>query len=299
MSVPALIVMFVFGLAAGSFLNVVALRYQVNGKLFAASVVSGRSHCPNCKTTLRWFELIPLLSFVFLRGRCRTCHARLSFQYPFVELLAGLIAVFAPLRLEETYQVWRFSESLFAPLWFYCLLGLWLFALYAILLIALIDLRTYIIPDQLNVFLGILAIGIVAIQQLYDVFGIVSGTFLRYHALIFGFRDNIFINHGLGALVGLVFFGAIVLFTRGRGMGMGDVKLVAALGLLFGWPDVIFIIFFSFIIGSIVALVMMALRKKGMKDLLPFGPFLSLGAFILFFCGFEIMGGYLKLFPVA
>ncbi len=90
------LILFVFGLAIGSFLNVVALRYDGERSLFDAGPVSGRSYCPHCGRTLRWFELVPLVSFIMQGAKCRRCHAPISFQYPLVELISGLVFVFVP-----------------------------------------------------------------------------------------------------------------------------------------------------------------------------------------------------------
>lgn len=113
---------------------------------------------------------------------------------------------------------------------------------------------------------------------------------------MFGFQNNIWLNHFFAALLGVAFFGAIVLITRGEAMGMGDVKLAGALGLIFGWPDIIMVLTLSFIIGSIFGIYLMIRKKKGMKDAVPFGPFLVIGSALTFFAGFEIINGYFKLF---
>src|SRR5579864_1730638 len=129
----AVVVFFLFlaGVAVGSFLNVLALRYD--GKWHAG----GRSHCPKCGHILHWFELIPLASFAIQRGKCRSCGVKIGLQYPFVESLSGAIFVFVPLR---------FADNLFA--------GLWILAFEVLLLIAYIDLRLQIVPDELVVLLG-------------------------------------------------------------------------------------------------------------------------------------------------
>jgi len=299
MSISALIILFVFGLAAGSFINVVALRYNVGGKLFAASVLSGRSLCPKCGRSLRWFELIPLVSFFIQRARCRSCGEKISWRYPLVEILAGLIFVYTPLRLEEAFQVWRFAETMRHPIWFYILAGLWIGALLILLLIALIDFRTYIIPDSLNVSLLIIGLLVILTQSYYDLFGLMTGTFVSHHALLFGLRSSLWGNHFIALFLGLLLFGGIVLFTRGRGMGLGDVKLISVLGFLFGWPDILLIIFYSFVIGAIIALFIMALGRKKFKDVIPFGPFIAIGAALTVFFGLETLTSYFSIFPIA
>lgn len=245
------ILLFVFGLAVGSFLNVVALRYKEGGKLFTPDILKGRSHCPYCQQTLVWYELIPLASFLIQFGKCRHCKHTLSWQYPIVELLAGLTFVFVP----------RFAEP--APIG--------ILAVLTLILIALIDMRLSIIPDQLNIFLAIL--GLVTI-------------------IFFPDQQNI-LHKVIGAFVGLAIFGSIVLFTRGKGMGIGDVKLAGALGLLFGWQKIILIAMIAFIFGGLFAAIILILKKKGMKDVIPFGPFLSLAAIFTMFFGDYIFNFYL------
>ena len=149
--------LFIFGLVIGSFLNVVSLRYDGEHFIFDPRVIGGRSHCPHCKKTLRWFELVPLLSFLSQGGRCRRCKARLSIQYPIVELLYGATFVLVPWRA-AAFMVHgpASSRTAFLP-------ALWILVFSSLFLIALIDLRTGIIPDELNVTLGILAICLTAV----------------------------------------------------------------------------------------------------------------------------------------
>jgi prepilin signal peptidase PulO-like enzyme (type II secretory pathway) len=123
-----------------------------------------------------------------------------------------------------------------------------------------------------------------------------GGSFLGSYAVIFGLRENIWLNHLVGLAVGAAFFGVLILITLGRGMGMGDLKLAAALGVIFGWPDIILIIAVSFIVGSLVSLPALITRKKGMKSFLPFGPFLAIASLVIFFFGPDLMRIYFSLF---
>ncbi len=212
----------------------------------------GRSRCPYCDITLRWYELIPLLSFVIQLGRCRHCHALLSWQYPIVELVSGLMFV----GILMSGQI-----------------GLiWLLAAMALLLLSLIDLRLYIIPDQINLFLALLGVGILVDK------GISSSAIWQ--------------GHLLGFFVGAAFFGLIILITKGKGMGMGDLKLVAALGFLFGWPKILLIIIAAFVLGSISSVFLLLSKRKTMKDGIPFGPFLAVAAMVVLLFGNYIIGTY-------
>jgi len=281
--------LFVFGTLVGSFLNVVSLRYDPDKFLFHRSVVGGRSHCPHCKKTLRWYELIPLLSFVVQRGKCRTCHARLTVQYPAVEILSGLILVFVPSQVAAI-----FNQFLVLSAWeLFTLQGVWVLAFLAILLISMIDFRLRLIPDELNLFVAL--VGVAGIFLSADAFGQVGGSFVGHYGALFGIRDNIWLNHGFGLFAAALFFGLVILLTRGRAMGLGDLKLAAALGMLFGWPDVLAIMIFAFIIGSLVGICAIALQKKTMKSFIAFGPFLGVSAVFVFFYGFSFFDWYFSL----
>lgn len=273
------IVLLAVGLSVGSFLNVVALRYVPERPLFSRGILRGRSHCPHCGKILRWFELIPLLSFIIQAGRCRACLARLSLQYPATELGTGLVFLLMP-RPD------------------YILGGLFLVAAAVLILIAFIDLRLRIIPDSLNLLLAVLGVAIAAVVAAQDAFGPLEGSFLGHYALLFGLRESIWLNRSVAALAGGGFFAAIVFLTKGRGMGMGDVKLAAALGVLLGWPDAAFALLFSFIIGSLLSLPRLLSGSLRMKSAVPFGPYMVLGAFVVMLWGYDILRWYFGLFPV-
>lgn len=246
---------FILGLAAGSFLNVLALRYREGGRIFTADVISGRSHCPYCQKTLRWYELVPLFSFIIQLGRCRHCHHKITWQYPVVEILSGLTFVVLPWIVEP------------APLGILIVLTL--------MLITLIDLRLLVIPDQLNWFLVLLGLAPLFIPA---------------------FDPHLLIPKIGGALFGLVFFGLIIFLSRGRGMGLGDLKMAAALGFLFAWPSILVLVALAFILGGIWAAGVLLLGKKSMKDAVPFGPFLALAGVLVIFFGSVIINKYYPYF---
>lgn len=281
--------LFVLGLVFGSFLNVVALRYDPDKFLFSATRLGGRSHCPKCKKTLHWYELIPLLSFAFQRGKCRSCSERLSLIYPSGELLSGIIFAAVPSFVQKFY----FSLSATSISW---LSGLWIGVFWILLLAAFIDIRLQIIPDEAQLLLLALGIAIGALSL--PAFSNASGSFMGPSALLFDGRANIYLNRLLGIGFGLVFFGGLFAFTRGRGMGMGDIKLAAVLGVLFGWPDIVLIVALGFIIGSLVGVGMLIGGRKKMKSALAFGPFLAASALIVFFFGSEIVAGYFSFFAL-
>lgn len=280
------ILFFIFGTVIGSFLNVVAFRYTEKRNIFSAAHLGGRSHCQHCHQKLSWFELIPVFSFLIQRGKCWVCRKKISWQYPLVELASGFIFLI-PLYL---YNVLK-PES-------YAIIAgvIWTAIFLIFLLIWAIDFRIYIIPDGLNFLLAILGLILINMKNFYHQFGILSGSFLGSYALLFGLRDSIWFNHFLATFIAALIFGLIILITRGKGMGMGDLKLITALGILFGWPDIIFIIVFSFLIGSLVSLVLLARGKKALKSHIPFGPFIILGSFAVIFFGKIILESYFRFF---
>ena len=300
------LILFIFGLAIGSFLNVVALRYRPTFKLLDFKTLKlylgGRSKCPACHKTLVWYELIPIFSFLIQKKKCRHCGHLISLQYPLVEIISGLIFVFVPLVL--TYDL-RPTTYDFLPL---LVVGCWLLVFLLFLLLSIIDFRQYIIPDSINLSLAVLGI-ILIISQLSGVSGQMSDingqwSFLGYYANLFDFwplsmvngQWSMVINHIFAAFIAVLFFGAIISLTKGKAMGLGDLKLVGALGLIFGWPDILMVLFLAFIIGAVFSVVLLIRKKKKIKEAVPFGPFLVVAASLTFFSGYQIIDGYFKLF---
>lgn len=149
---------------------------------------------------------------------------------------------------------------------------IWVLALLTLLLITLIDLRLSVIPDQLNLFLGLLAIALWAAN---------------------GFSWAMLANQLIGALIGFGAIGLIIILTRGKGMGVGDWKMAVALGLLFGWPKIVVLFGLAFVLGGVVAVVILIAGKKKIKDAVPFGPFLALASFLVLLFGNAIIRLYL------
>jgi leader peptidase (prepilin peptidase)/N-methyltransferase len=261
MDILTLIILFAFGLAIGSFLNVVATRYDGKHFLLSDGLIGGRSHCEQCKKTLRWFELVPLFSFALQGGRCRRCKARLSIQYPIVELLSGIIFVSVPFV----------APSILAA-------ALWMAVFEALLVMALIDIRLGIIPDEINIFLGVIGVLLLLIPAPLDAAAVLVKI--------------------IAALGAGIFFALLIVVTRGKGMGMGDLKLAIPLGLIFGWPEIVLVLMAAFVIGAVVGVIAVARGTNSMKGTLPFGPFLALGAATAFFWGAPLIGWYLSLLGV-
>jgi len=242
------------GLAVGSFLNVVI--YRVPRK---ESVVRPRSRCPGCGTQLADRDNIPVVSWVLLRGRCRTCGEAISGRYPLVELGTAALFVAAALRFGLDW-------ALPAYLVFFA----------SLVVITFIDLEHYIIPNRVlypTLFVAIPLLVIAAAAQ---------GEWDKLARAI------------IGAAVAWVFF-LILHLVSPRGMGFGDVRLSFLLGLFLGWLDLrhVFLgVFFGFLLGSIVGVVLMALRRRGRKEHIPFGPFLAAGAVVAVLAGSPLLSWY-------
>lgn len=283
--------LFILGSAFGSFLKVIADRYDPDKFILKKSTLGGRSACGACGHKLDWFELVPLLSWVFLRGRCRKCQNKIDFSYPLVEIISGLIFVFIPIFLSNLPFL---NLSSISSLHYWLLASGYILIFLCLLLMSLIDVRLRIIPDEINIFLIILGVLIVLLMPP----GVTTDnhSFVGAYALLTGFQDNLLLNRLIGFLFGGVFYAVLILITRGRAMGMGDLKLSAALGVVFGWPDIVFITFFSFIVGTIFSLPSMILGKRGPKSMIPFGPFIAISALITFFFGEILLRLYFDLF---
>ncbi len=242
------ILAFLFGIVIGSFLNVCI--YRIPKK---EGIVFERSHCMSCGYVLKWYDLIPIVSWLALRGHCRKCNTRISVQYPLVEALNGILYLTIALRYG-----WSTETLLFC-----------LFAS-ALLALSVIDWRTYEIPVGFNYF--ILALGLVRI-----------GTDLRnWPMYVIGLFS-----------VSLPLF-LIYLITKGRGIGGGDIKLMAAAGLLLGWKLTVMGFFFGCIVGSVIHLTRMKLSK--VNHVLAMGPYLSVGLYISMLWGDYFLGWYLGQF---
>jgi leader peptidase (prepilin peptidase) / N-methyltransferase len=239
---PLLLVAGLFGAIVGSFLNVVILRLpEKQSLLFPAS------HCPHCASPLRWYENIPLLSFLCLRGRCGHCRAVISWQYPLVELLTALLAAAVLYRFQLTFTA----------------VGYFLFAA-ALLVVVFIDIRHQIIPDLISmpgIVLGLLfAVTSDALSWQSSLIGVLAGGGVLYAVAL-----------------------AYLLWRRIDGMGGGDIKLLAMIGAWLGWQSLPFVILVSSASGAAVGLIAMLWQKKGGRTRIPFGPFLSLAALLYLF----------------
>ena len=239
-----------FGLCIGSFLNVVIYRLPIG-----QSLATPPSRCRKCGYSLRWFDNIPVISWVLLRGRCRKCGVSVSWQYPAVELVTGALFVLV---------VWLtpFEPLMIARLMFVCIL----IALFGI------DLEHQILPNSITLP------------------GIVIGLLLSLIAPP-GWKDAVIgALLGAGILYGIA--GAYYLWRREEGMGMGDVKMLAMVGAFLGWKAVLVTLVLSSFSGAVIGVILLSAQGRGMKFALPFGTFLAIGALIAMFVGEPIVAWY-------
>lgn len=290
-------VLFLFGLAIGSFLNVLSFRYRDGQFILSGRVLGGRSHCMSCGKALSWRELIPLLSFLAQGGRCRNCGHSLSFQYPLVEFLTGVVFVAVPLFfLPREMAGYGGLDFFYLPPALLAAIIFWIAVFVSLLLLAVIDYREYLVPDEIIVFLASAGILWTFFLRNADAFLLSGGTFLGDYANIFFPVRGVIYNHLFGMFIGLTVIGLIFFISRGKAIGFGDVKLLGALGLLFGWPDVVLILFLSFIIGAAVGSVLLLRKSKGMKDFVPFAPFIVISSLLVFLFGADMLRFYFAVF---
>ena len=250
----AYLLIFIFGLIIGSFLNVCIYRIP-RGE----SLVFPGSRCAACKKHIEWYDNMPLLSYVLLRGKCRACKAKISPRYFFVELISALCFLILFINFNLNYMFWVYSLLVFS-----------------LIVVTFIDLEFQIIPDRISIvgiFLGII---------LSIIFPGLQSAFTWQRA---------FLNSILGALAG----GGIIYLTgvlgqlafKKESMGGGDVKLMAMLGAFLGWKTAVLIFFLAPFFGAPVGIYMKFVKKE---DIIPYGPYISLAGFVAMVWGYKILG---------
>ena len=239
----------VIGLMVGSFLNVVILRTHR-----AMSFWGGRSKCLQCGHQLNWYDNIPLLSFAWLRGKCRHCSTSLSWQYPLVEGVTGIL--------------FALTAHTFGLTWLTVLSWLVVSLMVAI---AVYDGRWSLLPDSFSISLAVAGIGFA----------------LSTHTVPI-------IDLGIGIVGGAVFFGLQFIISRGQWVGSGDIFLGGALGALLGWRMLGVALLVAYFSGAIVAAILLLTRRQSKKSALAFGPYLMLGGFIAWMYGEELVTWYMR-----
>lgn len=248
------IIVFIFGLCIGSFMNVCIYRVPVS-----KSIVHPGSMCPKCGNVIRFYDNIPVLSYLWLKGRCRNCNESISIRYPLVEIISGLFSLCVFLI---------FGLSLEGIIYYVFISTL--------LVITFIDIDHQIIPDTISIP------------------GIPAGFIASFVLPSLTYLDSL-----LGILAGgvsLFLVSWIYELIKGKsGMGGGDIKLLAMIGAFIGWKGVLFTIFISSAVGTLTGIIIMLRTQKGLKLAVPFGPFLSIGAVIYIFFGPQLIYWYLNL----
>ncbi len=288
---------FVFGTIIGSFLNVVIDRADSS-----ESVRKGRSHCPYCGKTLAWWELIPILSFIFLKGRCSSCHHKLSWQYPLVEAGTGFVFVsllhfLSRFSFLSSFSHWPLIEQILVAINI-VFLFYWASVL---IVIAVYDWKKYLVLDEVL----FPAIGITLVWKISE------GIFLKLFPSRLSFLPSL--NHFLGSqnylfgyhsyfsslFLGVAVFAGVIsllaFLTREKAMGWGDAILAFFLGMILGWPESLIALIIAFLSGGFVSLILIFFKKKTFRSYIPFAPFLVFGTLTVMLFGDIIMKAYLSL----
>jgi leader peptidase (prepilin peptidase)/N-methyltransferase len=248
-------IIFIFGMCTGSFVNVCIYRLPASKSI----IDPRRSICPNCGSIIRFYDNIPVLSYLWLKGRCRNCNKPISFRYPLVEIISGVFALCTFLKFGPTLEALVYFAFITA-----------------LVVITFIDIDHQIIPDLITIpgipvcFLASFALPSITYKE--SLLGLFAGG-------------------GSLLLVGWIYY----LIKRAEGMGGGDIKLMAMIGAMVGWKGVLFTIFVSSLVGTLVGITIMLRTKKGMKIAVPFGPFLSIGAMTYIFFGPGLIFWYFNL----
>ncbi|MBU0573091.1 MAG: prepilin peptidase, partial [Candidatus Margulisbacteria bacterium] len=252
------IFVFVLGAVIGSFLNVCICRLPRD-----KSILFPPSHCPNCNARIRNSDLVPIVSYLLLRGKCRGCGKKISIQYPLVELIAALTFLF--IKLKFSYQLIPIEALDY---------GFFFLALFCALLIIIffVDLEHQVIPDSL-IYIGVPA------------------------GLIFALISGNIIGAIVGGLLGLALFWAIAWFGRlafkKEALGQGDIRLAVMMGVFLGWEKFLLAAFLSYIIGAVAGIALLAFKNKKLGEYIPFGPAMVCGAYLALFYGSEMIAFYL------
>lgn len=262
---------FVIGAMIGSFLNVCVHRMPLN-----QSVVKPRSKCPKCEQPIAWFDNLPILSWLMLGAKCRNCSQPISWQYPLVEAITGTLFFFV---------FWHFGLVLATPI--YMLLAA------SLVLVTFVDLTDWTIPNEVTIpgiFVGVVC---ALIGMIYPQSGLLLGVWWESFA-------GLFLGGGILYSIDKI----SLLLLKKRGMGFGDVKLMAMLGAFFGWKAAVLNIVVAAFLGSIIGIIFIVMAKRGGEKeskghYLPFGPYIAVGGIVVMFFGESMINAYLsRAFPL-
>jgi len=268
---------FFIGTAIGSFLNVLIDRLPKDKSIM------GRSHCDFCRRKLSAIDLIPVFSFLFLKGKCRKCKKKLSWQYPGIELLTGIVFVLVYVILAPNVIVQNqildasrsggtYQNDVFSLLFTLSIAS-------CLIVIFFTDVKYQIIPDQMQIAMFVFSF----LLQIV----IIKNSYLVALLLVVG--------SGIVVMIPILL---IYLLTKGRGMGFGDVKIAFNMGILLGIKSGLLALYFGFIFGAVYSIVLIILRKKKMKSKVAFGPFLILGILIIVVFKEVIYGWTMRMYGI-
>ncbi len=270
----SLLVLFLLGLVVGSFLNVCIHRWPRD-----QSVIRPRSHCPECETTLGWADLIPLISYLVLKARCRHCSARIPPRYPIVELSNGLL--FAYLFYRDGPELMTAKMAIFGSM---------------MIVLIFTDLTDYILPDEIT--LGGLIFGIVLSGFVYLGPGPVAFTLMIFNAeyapWAVSLMESVVATLLLGGVLLLV-AEAYLRYRKVEGLGLGDVKMIAMMAAFWGAGDTLTMVVLGSTIAAISGVLIVLISRKGWDYALPFGSYLGATAIIIMLWGSELMTWYMTI----
>lgn len=246
------ILVVLLGVIIGSFLNVCIFRIPNE-----ESISYPPSHCSNCNHKLGVLDLVPVLSFIFIKGRCRYCHEKISIQYPIIEILNGFLYFFIFCKYGLT--IYTLKYCMFASI---------------LIVIGMIDYKTQYVYTSTTIFGSITAIIFLVIEHLLS-------------------KQN-WTTYLFGGIIGFLIIGLIVFITKG--MGEGDIEIAVVCGLFLGVKGILLTLFLGIVLGGITGIIIMALKLKNLKDKIAFGPFLAIGAIVSALFGTEIINIYLHLY---
>lgn len=295
---------FILGAILGSFIKVLIDRGNWKACLWE------RSYCPKCQKKLQFYDLFPVLSYIFLKGKCRYCKKKITIDYLLTETLVGTAVGLLFYTYSASFLTLTLAVNWVTALYFLEII----FKILAILVLSaifIIDLKTGLIPNKITYPASfITVVYLIATSGLRSWLfyqGLLANQIGKYLLPPYStyFTDHLFriwqpfLGSVLSAIVAALFFVLLIVITRGRGMGWGDVKFVLFIGLIVGFPNAIVAIFLAFLSGAVFSVGLILLRKKHFGQTIPFGPFLSIGAFLALLWGQQILGWYLNSFKLG
>jgi len=297
----------IFGFGVGTILG--SFAKAVADRLKEQNTLRGRSYCARCKHTLAWYDLFPVLSYIMLLGKCRYCHKSIPFANFGAEIGMGflVLGLFLTQHFDLSIFISPSVQSIPIILEF-------LFKIFVVLILFILfltDIKTGLLPDKITYPSVGIALGywlvLSSLNSWIFYTGLQSNVIGKYlmppysnyfWTIIFRIWEP-FIYSMIVGIVASLFFALLIIITKGKGMGWGDVKYVLFLGLALGFPNAVIGLFLAFLLGAIFSVGLLIIRKKHFGQTIPFGPFLSLGAYIALLWGLQILNWYLNSFKLV